>query len=130
MAKKLFKFLCNWFFGWRPLEVNPRRFFSKTKFYVCIRLIQRHFKIKNQTCGSKVTKTIFFWWCPLGVPMRPTYHIFELDFTLELSYLCTKFCINQIEIATSSVHTYTHTHAHTYIQKIFPAARLVKKYDS
>ena len=49
--------------------------------------------------------------------MGPTYPIFEHDLTLDLSYLCTKFGVNRIEIATSSVHTYihTHTHIHAYI---------------
>ena len=57
--------------------------------------------------------------------MEPTYPIFELDLTLELSYLCTKFGVKRIEIVISSVHTYTYTYVyvytyyiHTYLRKI------------
>ena len=46
--------------------------------------------------------------------MGTTYPIFELNLTLDLSYLYTKFCGNRIEIATSSVYIYTHTHTHTH----------------
>ena len=53
--------------------------------------------------------------------MESTYLIFELDFTLVLTYLCTKFGVNRIGIATSSVHTYTHAHKyiHTTYKKSF-----------
>ena len=55
--------------------------------------------------------------------MGPTYPIYELDLTLDQSYVYTKFCVN--EIATSSVHTYIHTHTHTrtYIQTYTHAYR-------
>ena len=47
--------------------------------------------------------------------MEPTYPIFDVDLTLDLSYLYTKFGVNRIEIATSIVHTHEHTHIHTHI---------------
>ena len=62
--------------------------------------------------------------------MRHTYSIFELNFTLDLSYLYIKFRVNLIEIATSSVYTHTHTHILIHIQKIFSVARSVGTYDS
>ena len=38
--------------------------------------------------------------------MVPTYPIFKLDLTNDKTYLCTKFSVNRIEIATSSIDTY------------------------
>ena len=48
--------------------------------------------------------------------MGPTYSIFELDLTFELSYLYIKFGVNRIEIAISSVHTHEQTHTRIYVQ--------------
>ena len=80
--------------------------------------------------------------------MEPTKSIFELNLTIYYTYLCTKFGVNRIEIATSRVDTYTYTHTHTraqththahrhthtyihtHIQKIFSTARSVEKYHS
>ena len=43
---------------------------------------------------ASVIKSIF------GVPMGPTYPIYELNLiTIHITYLCTKFGINRIEIA-------------------------------
>ena len=56
--------------------------------------------------------------------MEPTKSIFELNLTIYYTYLCTQFGVNRIEIATSSVDTYTH------IQEIFPAVRSVENYGS
>ena len=47
--------------------------------------------------------------------MEPIKPIFELNLTLDLSYLFTEFGANRIEIATCKVITYIHTHTHTYI---------------
>ena len=49
--------------------------------------------------------------------MGPTYPIFDLDLTLDLSYVFTKFGVNQIKIASRIVitHTHTHTHIHIYV---------------
>ena len=46
--------------------------------------------------------------------MEPTKSIFELNLTIYYTYLCTKFGVNRIEIATSSVDTYTHTRTDTH----------------
>ena len=48
--------------------------------------------------------------------MGPTESIFDMNLTIYHTYLCTKFGVNRIAIATSSVDTYKHTrtHMHTY----------------
>ena len=44
--------------------------------------------------------------------MGPTYPIFELILTINLSYLYTKFGINRMKIATH-IHIHIHAHLHT-----------------
>ena len=51
--------------------------------------------------------------------MGPTKSIFELNFPIYYTYLCTKFGINRIEIATSSVDTYIQTHKHTHTENLY-----------
>ena len=41
-------------------------------------------------------------------------YIFEINFTLDLSYLFTKFGANRIEIVTCRVITHRHTHIQTH----------------
>ena len=74
--------------------------------------------------AEKQFKILFFGEVPIG----PTYPMFVLNLTI-YTYLCTKFGLNRVEMATSSVDIYTHVHIcthtyiHTHIQIIFPAPR-------
>ena len=63
------------------------------------------------------------WERPLGILIGPAYPTFEFNLLIKKTYLCTKFCVNRIEIATPSVYTYKHTHTYIkvrYIILVYP----------
>ena len=84
--------------------------------------------IKIRLVVQKLQKRMFV------VPYRDLYGTYKPQFRTQ-SYLLTNLPVYQIWCQSDkncdfySVYTHIHPNTHTYIQKIFPAARSVEKYE-